>query len=187
MAAAAKPRPGAGSGLNKKIAGVPAKYLAAAAILIVAYLAYRHFKGSQSTSAGSNATPAPSSTLPVAQGDSTGGGGSGSIGDSGAAPNPTLTAAPQVPPIYLFGLGNTPPAGGNTSPPAAAASSQPVTSFTSQLSLTPAGTTSYGGYEPAISAGTTVPKTATAPYTTTITANKTGGSATKKQGVITVH
>lgn len=40
---------------------------------------------------------------------------------------------------------------------------------------------------PPVAPGTPAPKTSTAPYTTPITANPTGGSANKRQGVFAIH
>jgi hypothetical protein len=49
------------------------------------------------------------------------------------------------------------------------------------------GTNQYGGVNPPVAAYTPLPSSPTAPYTTPITANKTGGSANKKQGIFAVH
>jgi hypothetical protein len=49
------------------------------------------------------------------------------------------------------------------------------------------GTNIYGGQNPPPSPGTTLPSSPTAPYTTNVTANKSGGSANKKQGIFSIH
>jgi hypothetical protein len=49
------------------------------------------------------------------------------------------------------------------------------------------GTNIYGGQNPPIAAHTTLPATPTAPYTTPITANPSGGSANKRQGIFSIH
>jgi hypothetical protein len=55
-----------------------ARYLVFAGMAVVAFLVYRHFKGQQSTSAGSSSVPQPASASLPAPLDSTGGGASGS-------------------------------------------------------------------------------------------------------------
>lgn len=89
------PKAGAGKGLNKKIAGVPAKYLLAAAVAVVGYLLYRHFRAQGSSSAGSTATPQEPTLQPSAPQDSLGGGASGGGGDVPPPDTSALDAAQQ--------------------------------------------------------------------------------------------
>lgn len=49
------------------------------------------------------------------------------------------------------------------------------------------GTNQYGGPNPPVAPGTPAPRMATSPYTTNVTANRTGGSANLRQGVFAVH
>jgi hypothetical protein len=136
-----------GTGLNKKIAGVPAKYLLAAAVAVVGYLLYRHYKANAGTSAaGSTSTPADQTVQPPAPADSLGGGSSGG-GDIASPTDVSGQAADlassllqslaglQQPPgatNYYYGYGAGTPqgtGGGNTTPPPEAIlPSQPPTS-----------------------------------------------------------
>jgi hypothetical protein len=145
VAAKAPAKPGGkgvkGKGLNGKIGPVPVKVVIFLVALVGGYLLYRHYKGAQTTSAGTNATPAADSTLGFPPADSTGGGASG----AGSSPDtnfPVSGSVPtnQFPPIYNYYLsggtgasdGTQPASGGNTSTPTfatAASSSQPTSSF----------------------------------------------------------
>lgn len=126
-----------GKGLNGKIGPVPVKVVIFVGAAVVAYLLYRHYKGSQTTSAGSNATPAADSTIPFTPPDSTGGGASG--GGTSPIDSGTPSTPNSFPPIFNFTFGspNQPDSGGNVSTPTgptAASSSQPLTSFAKQES-----------------------------------------------------
>lgn len=246
MATQAPSKPGSakGKGLNGKIGPVPVKVAIFLVALVAGYLLFRHFKGSTTTSAGSNATPDPSQTIPLGagsgtgSGDSTGGGASGLeapdlanlfsqfLDTLGTVAGGQGTAQPQ--PIQVFlpssGANVDSPQGGNTSDSAVPqaskpASSQPAVSkaltaaqgykaavqsqtLTSQI-LQQAGGVGGGGSSPGSGASPiNVPGTVSGTYmpgtpfsnaaakivsNPTIAANKTGGSANKKQGVYAIH
>lgn len=151
MATQAPSKPGSakgGSGLNKKVAGVPVKVIIFLVALVAGYLLFRHFKGSTTTSAGSNATPDTSQTIPIGSGtgtgsdDSTGGGASGLeapdlanlfsqfLDTLGSVAGGQGTAQPT--PIQVFlpssGANDTSPQGGNTSDNAVPQASKPASS-----------------------------------------------------------
>lgn len=86
-----------------KIAGVQTRYVIVAVMGVVAFLVYRHFKGQQSTSAGSTSVPQPADAgLPAPQ-DSTGGGASGMGADPLANLADTLAAQTNA----LYSIGQT--------------------------------------------------------------------------------
>lgn len=128
---APKPPAGkAGSGLNKKIGPVPVKYLLAAAIVVVGYLLWRHYKASASTSAGSNSTPTglDDTTGVTPSSDGAGGGASGDQGTT-AASTPTYSPLPGTF-NYYFSSATPNQGGGNTSDPQVPNNdTQPQTSF----------------------------------------------------------
>lgn len=85
-----------------KIAGVQTRYVIVAVMGVVAFLVYRHFKGQQSTSAGSTSVPQPANAgLPAPQ-DSTGGGASG-MGGGDPLANLADTLAAQTNALYSIG------------------------------------------------------------------------------------
>jgi len=111
-----------------------------------------------------------------------------------AAPTPTLDQAgnganpsPQIIVISPTAAQSAPPPA--TSSPAgpapAVVNPEPDVAPVGGLDLL--GTNQYGGTLPPVAAGTTIPKTSTTPYAVSSPANKSGLSATPKQGVISVH
>lgn len=148
--------------LDGKIGPVPKKPLVLVLALVVGFLVYRHFKNTQTTSAGSNATPPPSATLPPTPQDTTGGGASGSSTGSDDVFGPlfgqlfslasgdqaiaqTLASNPQGSTTnstyyYYPSSGQPDTGGGNTSTPTTATiatDTTPVTTFPWQAPIDP--------------------------------------------------